>query len=126
MPTPRTQEEFQKWLGQRLREARRIRGLTQAELADAADVSSETVSRTERGQFAPNVWILARVAAACRTTLAQLLGADATSIQPASVSVRVAELIDRLDPREARALLVYLRAIAHARTPRKSGRRART
>jgi putative transcriptional regulator len=125
MPTPPTQEEFQEWLGQRLREARRARGFTQADLAAAAEVSSETVSRTERGEFAPNVWILARIATACRTSLAQLLSGHAPGKAP-TVSLRAAEMIDRLDPDEAKALLDYLRAAARARDRARRRRPAST
>ena len=41
-------------VGSRVKAARKLRGLTQAALAEAIDMSFETVSNLERGKTAPN------------------------------------------------------------------------
>jgi DNA-binding XRE family transcriptional regulator len=50
-------------LGQRVRAARRARGLSQTALAEAADVSLKSVQVLERGIGEPMAWTLGRVAA---------------------------------------------------------------
>lgn len=58
--------------GHRLRQLRRQRGLSQAELADQAGISLTTVARLERQFYAPcRGWTLGR--------LARALGEDATA-----------------------------------------------
>ena len=51
-------------LGNRLREAREARGLTQAQLADAIGVSRKTVNTVENGIFVPSTVIALRLARA--------------------------------------------------------------
>lgn len=63
--------------GERLRQLREARGWTQGELADYADVGKATVWRTERGQFAVTLDIVASLAHALGMTLPELLTFDA-------------------------------------------------
>jgi transcriptional regulator with XRE-family HTH domain len=49
-------------LGQRIRELRKERGMSQTELAEKSDVSLITISRIERGERDPHVMTLARIA----------------------------------------------------------------
>lgn len=51
-------------------------GLTQSELARQAEVSTELVSRIERGRCLPSLTTLVRFARALRTTPDELLGFD--------------------------------------------------
>lgn len=62
-----------KRVGQRVRKLRTLAGLTQADLAESANLSPEFVSRVERGVKAPSLVILDRVARALGVTLAELL-----------------------------------------------------
>jgi transcriptional regulator with XRE-family HTH domain len=59
-------------LGVAIRKRRLQLGLTQADLAKAADIADETVSRIERGRMVPSVEIAERIAAALQTTLGEL------------------------------------------------------
>ena len=60
--------------GAALRERRRQRGLTQAQVAEAAGIAVETVSRIEGGRLASLSLVLAsRVATAVGTTMQSLL-----------------------------------------------------
>jgi transcriptional regulator with XRE-family HTH domain len=60
--------------GAALRERRRQRGLTQAQVAEAAGIAVETVSRIEGGRLASLSLVLAsRVATALGTTMQSLL-----------------------------------------------------
>ncbi len=59
-------------LGVSIRKRRLQLGLTQADLATAANIADETVSRIERGRMTPSVEIAERVAAVLQTTLGEL------------------------------------------------------
>ncbi|MEU2962995.1 helix-turn-helix domain-containing protein [Streptomyces albidoflavus] len=61
-------------LGDRIRERRMWRNLTQEKLAEAAGVSRDTVQRIERGTNDPRYSDLARIARALDTPLAELVG----------------------------------------------------
>jgi transcriptional regulator with XRE-family HTH domain len=59
----------------RLRELRHSRGMTQAELARAAQISAVYVGRLEGGRAAPGIDLVGRLAQALGTTLPDLLPA---------------------------------------------------
>ncbi|MFW6050296.1 MAG: helix-turn-helix domain-containing protein [Myxococcota bacterium] len=61
-------------IGKRLRGRRREAGMTQAELAERAGVSSELVSRVERGRCLPSLPTLIAFARVLATTPDRLLG----------------------------------------------------
>jgi DNA-binding XRE family transcriptional regulator len=49
-------------IGTRLRELRRERGWTQAELADRVEVSRQTINYLENGTFCPSTYLALRLA----------------------------------------------------------------
>jgi XRE family transcriptional regulator, regulator of sulfur utilization len=59
-------------LGNRVQKLRHERGLTLQQLADAAEVSVSMLSSVERGQKAPTVLVLARIAEGLGVPLAEL------------------------------------------------------
>lgn len=61
-------------VGSRVREARKRAGLTQTQLAEAADLALETVSRVERGVQSPTVDNLQTMARVLGTSLSALVG----------------------------------------------------
>jgi transcriptional regulator with XRE-family HTH domain len=60
-------------LGRRLRNERRLRGLTLEDLAAASGVSRSMLSEVERGSRAPTVLIMDRIATGLGTSIARLL-----------------------------------------------------
>lgn len=62
-------------LGRRIQARRLDRGLTLQALADAAEVSVSMISSVERGQKAPTVVVLARIAGGLDVPLADLVAA---------------------------------------------------
>ncbi len=62
--------------GARLRELRLSRGLTQAQLAEQAHVTTSYITRLESGSYAPGIDLVARLAAALGTPVADLLPTD--------------------------------------------------
>ena len=100
-------------LGPAIRRRRQQLGLTQEDLATAADVANETVSRIERGRLTPSVDIAERIARALDTTLAGLREnkspkPPATRPSEARLLALVRELDDTAIDDVARALKVLL------------------
>lgn len=58
------------WVG--VRERRKNRGLTQAQLAQLAGVSRQTIISIERGDYAPSVYLALRIAAQLESTVEEL------------------------------------------------------
>lgn len=80
MPKPKpkiSHAEIVDLFAAKLREVRRSRGMTQAELAQQAQVTTSYVGRLETGGAAPGIDLVARLAAALGTTVADLLPATA-------------------------------------------------
>lgn len=67
-----TPEELAACVGSRLAKARRQRGMTQRQMADALGMSLSHVTQVERGAKSPSLDVLARWAVACRVTLAEV------------------------------------------------------
>jgi len=82
-------------LSWRLRRARQQAGLSQQALATRAGVSRNFVAQIERGESVPTVGVLARLAQALGTTMAQLLGENEPQGQAAEV-VPVPLIADRI------------------------------
>jgi transcriptional regulator with XRE-family HTH domain len=66
-----------------LRQLRLDGGLKQAELAEASGVTDATISRIERGRFAPSQDLLRRLAGALGATEADLVARERTTKAPA-------------------------------------------
>jgi transcriptional regulator with XRE-family HTH domain len=60
-------------LGERIRELRNERGLTQEKLAELAEIHGNHLRRIELGQANPTYLVLTRIAAALKVTLPKLL-----------------------------------------------------
>jgi len=65
--------EVVRQFGVRLREARQARGITQADLADKAQVALSHLSKLEKGEAAPGLDLLDRLAIALDTAITDLL-----------------------------------------------------
>ncbi len=75
-----------------LRDLRQQKGLTQGQLAEAAETTDATISRIERGRFSPSQDLLSRLA-------------DALSVDPADLVARTRRpMKSTLRPAEARLL----------------------
>ena len=67
-------EEFKKPIGQRLRDLRVGKGLTQAEMSEIANLSSEHYGRLERGENLPSIPTLVRLARHHHVSVDVILG----------------------------------------------------
>lgn len=71
--TPIKQDEIVQLFAAKLRELRASRGLTQADLANQAQVTVSYIWRLESGGAAPGIDLVARLATSLGTTAAELL-----------------------------------------------------
>jgi transcriptional regulator with XRE-family HTH domain len=94
--------------GDRLRSIRASRGMTQAELAEKAEVSVAYVGRLERGGAAPGIDLVSRLAVALGTTAADLLPEATTSNALAVLREQAQKLFDALVRMEDEATLSLL------------------
>ena len=114
----------------RLKRLRAAVRMTQAELAVAAGVTDETVSRAERGAFEPSLSTLVAVATVLQAPLDALVHAPAEPHRPvrqrvAPLLVRLAELAARLETRQLRALVELATLLTAAVGPERSSPKAR-
>jgi transcriptional regulator with XRE-family HTH domain len=90
---------FAQQFGKRIRRARETRGMTQSELADAADVGANYVPRLERGEMVPSVEAAWRLARALGVSLDDLCGR-----LPARKADDVVEVVGKLQKTDAAVL----------------------
>lgn len=92
----------------RIRELRVQAGMTQAQLAEAADVTDETISRIERGAYEPALSTMMAVTRALGVGLEYLetgvVAGDGKHEQNPQVR-RLAERAEKLDPAAVKALI---------------------
>lgn len=84
--------ELSEIFGTSLRQCRKARGLTQAQLADATGLSLEMIGRLERGKAAPSFDTVAALARALQVPAPVLFGAEPTEIKG-----KRRDLLDRIN-----------------------------
>lgn len=87
-------------LGARIRHFRKIRGLTQLELAERSGISRTYLADTERGRYNPSLDTLKAIANALQTGLHELIGEEKEKDGPPAADPTVKELIFYLDTLE--------------------------
>jgi len=96
-------------LGDRVRDARELVGLTQAALAELAQVTTETISRLERGAYEPSVSTLVAVADVLDQDLDYLCGRVANNGRrtgrQSAVDTRLSRSLGNLDTQAKKAVL---------------------
>lgn len=98
--------------GERLRSLRQTRKLTQADLAERAGVTDETVSRVERGAFEPALSTAIALAQALGTPLDALTGSgaeEASHSLPRPIAPSVQKLVDLVLALDSDAQMALLR-----------------
>jgi transcriptional regulator with XRE-family HTH domain len=102
-------DEIVSVFGQRLRERRLERGMSQAELASQAQVTTNYISRLEGGGAAPGIDLAIRLAAALGVTIADLLPMPVPQPEDLAVMRQQAQrLFDSLLQTQDRAVLSLL------------------
>lgn len=104
--------ELQRRFGRCLREARRSRGLTQAQLADQVDRSLDMIGRLERGELAPSFETIERLCGALNVRAVELFGGQSALTMPQSERLSEAlALMEQMPPEKLRQALNVLRAL---------------
>src|SRR5215472_6454966 len=83
--------ELRELFGTSLRLCRRARRLTQAQLAEATDLSLEMIGRLERGLTAPSFDTIVALTNVLRVAPAELFGAE-----PSAIRGERREILDRI------------------------------
>ena len=118
--------QLRRKIGESVRRARGAAGLTQADLAEAAGLETETVSRIERGAFGPSLPTLVAISKALRLDVSRFIGETSQEGAPAPSSPVVRRIAARaalLPPSAQRTLLAVAELIPPPRRGRRSARR---
>lgn len=102
------QDESVRMFASRLREVRQSRGMTQAALAQRANITASYVWRLESGGAAPGIDLVARLAAALGTTSHDLLPATAAPDTLELLRTQARALFDNLMTAADREALLML------------------
>jgi transcriptional regulator with XRE-family HTH domain len=94
--------------GQRLREVRVSRGMTQASLAESANVTVSYITRLENGMSAPGIDLVARLAGALGTSIADLLPTEPQPDDLAVIREQIRRLFEGVIESEDRQMLSHL------------------
>jgi transcriptional regulator with XRE-family HTH domain len=94
--------------GRRLREVRVTRGMTHVQLAERAGVTLSYITRLENGLSAPGIDLVAKLAAALGTTVADLLPASSPPDDLAVIRDQLRILFTSLIESEDRQMLSHL------------------
>ena len=101
-----------KLLGIRIREIRKTRELSQEELAERADISTQYVSNIERGKENPTLDLLLRLAEALRVSLGQLCDFETVEqMDQRKMRSAVNAMLRKANPEGLKLALKVLRAL---------------
>lgn len=96
-------------IGQRIREGRKIRGLSQERLAEEIGISTTHMSHIETGNTKLSLPVLASIASALNISADELLFGS-TSVSHSTVQAEAAALLASCSPQQAKVLTDILRA----------------
>lgn len=107
--------DIKRKFGVRLFQLRSNAGMTQAELAEKANLSIDTISRIERGERAPSFESLERIAGALGADLVQIVNFEGRELEAlAECSPEVLELwklLRKEKPKQIKRLYVVARIL---------------
>ena len=99
-------------LGQRIKQLRKSRGLSQEDLAEKASISAKYLSDLERGKRNPTFSTAEKIAEGLGVDLARLItGRDAEDDDEAAVFDAVSGIVDQKDPEKLRRLRTFLEEV---------------
>ena len=110
--------KLQKLLGIRIYELRLKAGMTQAQLAEKAEVSNETISRIERGLRSPSFDVLEQLATALNVEVRELFNFSNRKFPQNKCPLELIDLLHYLSdmkPREIKTILDIARLIHEQR-----------
>lgn len=99
-----------KVLGQRIRELRKARGLSQEALAEAMDSHPKYLGSVERGEQNPTLEFLAKLAGALKTDLPSVFNYRWQNLGEAELKRKLHAMIDRANLEQLREVAALLKA----------------
>ena len=102
-------EELLVAVGERIRSAREIQGMSQEELAARAAINNSYLSQIERGMRASSLEVLHRIGGAVGLTLGQLFSDDDEATTAFLTTREVATLLDGVPSDRRKTLIDLLR-----------------
>lgn len=74
-------EDEKKQIGQKIKNVRETKKMTQSQFSEKLDVSMQTISNWESGKSSPDAAALIRMAKSCQISLDQFAGLETTAIE---------------------------------------------
>lgn len=103
-------------IGERIASLRKLKNLSQGELAEALDISRQAVSKWENGQNTPDTTNLIRLSELLDTEVEYLATGVHPVYEPAPIVVNVVEKVDRVIEREKPVIRKVVR-VKYLRNP---------
>lgn len=98
------------FLGRRIKELRKARGLSQEALAEKMDVHPKYLGSVERGEQNPTIDFLEKVAAALKVELVALFNYSWQKLSEAELKRRLHTMVDRAELERLREILALIKA----------------
>ena len=92
------EDEFAIRLGNRIRELRKIKGVSQLELAYDMDMSMNTISGIELGKTSPKIDTLKKIAEKLNVSMSELFEFASTQTQDKTTRKKIEEIANKLKP----------------------------
>jgi XRE family transcriptional regulator, regulator of sulfur utilization len=107
----KSQENKEVLLGRRIRTLRTLKGWTQQELGNKADVNYKFIGEIERGQQNPSFNILAKIASALEVKLLELFRFEHEIFDRIEIEKRIEQIIKTIPTDSLRDLLSVLEVL---------------
>ena len=98
-------------LGQRIRSLRNIKGWTQQELGEHADVNYKFIGEIERGRQNPSFAVLAKIAIALGVELRELFRFEREALDRQQVETQIGQILKSLPDGDLNRMLSVLRML---------------
>ena len=98
-------------LGRRIRSLRNMKGWTQQELGEQADVNYKFVGEIERGQQNPSFAVLVKIAAALGVELPELFRFQSEELSRKEVEKKIVRIVKSIPEEELNQMLSVLRVL---------------
>jgi transcriptional regulator with XRE-family HTH domain len=107
----RTKEGSEVLLGRRIRKIRKLKGWTQQELGNRADVNYKFIGEIERGQQNPSFNILVKIASALEVELPELFRFKHEILNRKEIENRIKNILPTIPDEELSRILLLLNVL---------------
>ncbi|MFD1957597.1 helix-turn-helix domain-containing protein [Paenibacillus thailandensis] len=100
-------------VGENIRKCRKLKGLSQEQLALRADINASYMGQVERGEKSPTIDVLGKIADALQTPLEALVGETAGKAETAGggYADKIASQLDGLSVKEQEAVYRFVKQL---------------